>query len=120
MTSSSWIFSPHSAPPGPPGELITDYRSRLALEQFQAAERRQLDLAEQSSALNAPDVRIRAWEKAHGLRLPDDSAHPVLSVVAASTHLTIEQVREEQQRRAQRAAARAATKGSIPPAASAA
>ena len=99
MTSSSWILSPHSAPPASPGELMTDYRSRLALEQFQAAERRERELAEQSSALNAPEVRIRAWEQAHGLKLPRDSAHPVLSVVAAVTHLTLEQVHEEQRRR---------------------
>jgi hypothetical protein len=99
MTSSSWILSPHSAPPASPGELMTDYRSRLALEQFQAAERRERELAEQSSALNAPEVRIRAWEQAHGLKLPRDAAHPVLSVVAAVTHLTLEQVHEEQRRR---------------------
>ena len=99
MTSSSWIFSPSAASTSTPGELLTDYRSRLALEQFQAAERRQGELAEQSSALNAPGVRIRAWEKTHGLRLPADLAHPVLRAVAASTNLTLEQVQEEQRRR---------------------
>lgn len=99
MTSTSWIFSPSSVPPATPGELITDYRSRLALEQFQAAERRKSELAEQSSALNAPEVRIRAWEKAHGLRLPADPAHPVLRFVSAVTRLTLDQVHAEQERR---------------------
>jgi hypothetical protein len=99
MSSSSWIFNPSAVSTAAPGELLSDYRSRLALEQSQAAERRQGELAEQSSALNAPGVRIRAWEKTHGLRLPRDSAHPVLRVVASSTHLTLEQVQEEQRLR---------------------
>jgi hypothetical protein len=83
--------------------MVMDYRSRLALEQFQAEERRRQALAEQSSSLNAPDVRIRAWEKAHGLRLPDDPSHPVLRVVAQATRLALDQVLEEQQQRAARA-----------------
>jgi hypothetical protein len=99
MNSSSWLFSPHSAPPAAPGELIKDYRSRLALEQFRAEERRQAEMAEQSSTLNSPEVRIRAWEKVHGVRLPVDPAHPVLVVVASATELTLEQVQEEQRRR---------------------
>lgn len=99
MTSSSWLFSPQSAPPATPGELINDYRSRLALEQFRAAERRQQEMAEQSSTLNPPEVRIRAWERVHGVRLPADPAHPVLRVVASATELTLAQVQEEQRKR---------------------
>jgi hypothetical protein len=30
-------------------------------------------------------VRIRAWEKVHGLRMPADSAHPILEVIAGDT-----------------------------------
>jgi hypothetical protein len=99
MNSSSWLFSPNTAPPASAGELIKDYRSRLALEQFRAEERRQREMAEQSSTLNPPEVRIRAWEKVHGVRLPVDPAHPVLLVVATATDLTLEQVQEEQRKR---------------------
>lgn len=83
---------------------MSDYRSRLALEQFQAFERRQVELAEQRSALNTPCVRIRAWEKVHSLKLPADAAHPVLRAVAAATHLTLGEVREEQRRRSEQVA----------------
>jgi hypothetical protein len=82
-----------------PGELITDYRVRLALEQTQADERRRLELLELSATANAPATRIRAWERTHGLSLPSGEAHPVLKSVAAATRLSLEQVREEQRRR---------------------
>lgn len=82
-----------------PGELITDYRVRLALEQTQADERRRTELLELSAASNAPATRIRAWERTHGLTLPSGPAHPVLHSVAAATRLSLEQVQEEQRRR---------------------
>ena len=63
-----------------------------------------LELAEQRSEVNPPEVRIRAWEKVHGLRLPADAAHPILDVIAVSTRLTLEQVQEEQRARAARRA----------------
>ena len=82
-----------------PGELASEYRARLAEERAEAEERRRLELLGLSSTANAPQARIRAWEKTHGLTLPRDAAHPVLTSVAAATHLTLDQVREEQQRR---------------------
>jgi len=82
-----------------PGELPADYRVRLAEERAEADERRRLELLDLSSAANAPDARIRAWERAHGLTLPRAASHPVLMSVAAATHLTLEQVQEEQRRR---------------------
>jgi hypothetical protein len=82
-----------------PGELASDYRVRQAVERAEADERRRLGLLELSSAANAPAARIRAWERAHGLTLPRGASHPVLSSVAAATHLTLQQVREEQTRR---------------------
>ena len=84
-----------------PGELPSDYRVRLALERAEADERRRIELLDLASAANAPDARIRAWERTHGLTLPRDESHPVLNSVAAATHLTLEQVREEQRRRLQ-------------------
>ena len=81
-------------------EPLADYRTRIALEQQRAAERRELDRAEQCSVLNSPGARISAWEKVHGVRLPADPGHQVLRSVALATHLTLEQVRAEQIKRA--------------------
>ena len=82
-----------------PGDLTKTPAERLAHEEFERAEKRRQELAEQRSELNSPDVRIRTWEKVHQLRLPSDPAHPILDVIAISTRLTLEQVREEQRTR---------------------
>jgi len=42
----------------------------------------------------------------HGLRLPADSTHPILEVIATDTRLTLAEVREEQQARAAESTAR--------------
>ena len=99
MAMDSWIPNRASGPAPIAGELITDYRARLAHEQTQAVERKRLELAEQSSVLNAPDVRIRIWERLHGVALPRDPNHRLLTVVAADTGLMIDQVYEEQRNR---------------------
>jgi hypothetical protein len=85
--------------PHPAIELVRTHAERIALEELERAQRRRLELAEQRSDLNPPDVRIRAWEKLHALRLPRDPGHPVLIVVAISTGLTLSQVRAEQSAR---------------------
>ncbi len=114
MSSPSWVFSSHASTAGTAGELISDYRSRLALKQAEDAELRQQGLAEQTSEFNIPEARIRAWEKSYGLRLPREVTHSVLQVVADATHLTLEQVHEEQRRRsAERAAPTAAASGTL-------
>ena len=82
-----------------PGELISEYRTRLALQQSVVEERRRAELLELTATENTPTARIRAWERTHGLTLPRGAAHPVLNSVAAATSLTIEQVRDEQSRR---------------------
>ena len=82
-----------------PGELPSDYRVRLAVEQAHSDERRRLELLELSATANAPDARIRAWERTHGLTLPRGAAHPVLNSIAAATRLTLDQVQDEQRRR---------------------
>src|SRR5688572_21370839 len=89
----------NNVPPMIPGELISDYRVRLALEQVHADERRRAELSELTATANAPDARIRAWERTHGLSLPRNAGHPVLNAVAAATRLTLEQVHAEQLRR---------------------
>ena len=80
-------------------EPIRTHAERLAFEELERAQRRRLELAEQRSDLNPPDVRIRAWEKVHALRLPGDPSHPVLDVIAIATGLTLAQVQDEQRAR---------------------
>jgi hypothetical protein len=88
------------------------FRARFELAEEERANQRRLELAVQRSDLSSPDERIRSWEKLHGLRLPSDSAHPVLDVIAASTRLTLAEVKAEQRARASRAAARLETESS--------
>ena len=89
----------------PTTEVIRTYAERMAHEAEERLQKRQLMLAEQCSSANPPDVRIRAWERAHALCLPSNAGHPVLRIVATCTGLTIAQVQEEQlARRARRTA----------------
>ena len=85
------------------GDLVNP-AERIAREEYERAEKRRQELAEQRSELNPPEVRIRTWERIHQLRMPTDPAHPILDVIAVSTRLTLEEVREEQRMRAARGA----------------
>jgi len=85
-------------------DLTKTPAERLAHEEYERAEKRRRELAEQRSELNPPDVRIRTWEKIHQLRLPSEPTHPILGVIALSTRLTLQDVQEEQRTRAARAA----------------
>lgn len=85
-------------------ELLFDYRKRRALEDSERTEKKRADSAEQSSILNTADVRIRAWEKVHHLRMPSDPSHPALAAIAAVTQLTLEEIRSEQRLRIARSA----------------
>jgi hypothetical protein len=88
----------------PRTDLVKTPAERLAHEEFERTEKRRQELAEQRSDLNPPEVRIRTWERIHALRLPSDPAHPILDVIAISTRLTLEEVRQEQRSRAARSA----------------
>jgi hypothetical protein len=88
-------FYPHAGSDA----VKVDYRTRFAIEQEERAEQRRQDLEQQCSEFNSARVRVRAWEKAHGLRLPDDAAHPILNVIARATRLTLAEVLAEQQAR---------------------
>jgi hypothetical protein len=72
----------------------------LVHQQAEAAERRRVDLAEQSSRLKTPEERIRIWERIHEVTLPKDPAHRLVEIIATNTGLTDADVRDEQQRRA--------------------
>jgi hypothetical protein len=90
------------------GLTLNDYAVLVHLSESGPGGLRMSDLAEQSSALNCADLRIRAWEKVHGLRMPSDSKHPVLYAIATATQLTLAEVQNEQRLRyAGRAAAEA-------------
>ena len=98
------VFDPradgrHSEPPLSTGEWLADHRARLALEESQRLERKQQELLELVSERNTPAERIRIWERRHGLTLPRDTNHRLLTIVAAATELALHQVQEEQQRR---------------------
>jgi hypothetical protein len=86
--------------PTPGDDSMMDFRARLVHQQAEAAERRRLDLAEQSSRLKTAEERIRIWERIHEVTLPRDSAHNLVEIIAANTGLTEADVRGEQQRRA--------------------
>ncbi len=108
-------FKP-SASPGrtisPPGDdPMMDFRARLVHQQAEAAERRRLDLAEQSSRLKSAEERIKIWERIHEVALPRSTAHNLVDIIAANTGLTDADVREEQQRRAALKAAAADAAG---------
>lgn len=101
MSSNPSNFSSRLSPPADHADAPTDYSARIMREQNEEAERAQRERIEQSSELNTPAMRIRAWERLHRLTLPRGPAHAVLDVVARATRLTLEQVREEQRRRSE-------------------
>lgn len=80
-------------------ELLADHRERLALEEEERARKRTSQFEELRSEVNSVPVRIRAWEKMHGLRLPSDPAHPILRVIASTTGISLSCLREEQRAR---------------------
>jgi hypothetical protein len=99
MSSTSWVLTSVEPAGRGPRELLSDYRARQEREEYERAERRRAELEDQRSSGNPPDVRIRAWEKVHGLQLPSDPEHPVLDVIAIATRLTMAEVLEEQRAR---------------------
>ena len=81
-----------------PGEL-NDHRARRAAIEFEARERRRLELAEQVATQYTPEQRIQILERLHELSLPKKSNHPLVRIIASDTELTIEDIRDEQRRR---------------------
>jgi hypothetical protein len=97
-----WSFDNGGSRPRSESEITRDYRAQAVRAEEEKAEQRRLRSAELHSDMNTPEMRIRSWEKLYGLRLPVDANHPVLDVIAVSTHLTLDQVRDEQRARAAR------------------
>jgi hypothetical protein len=80
-------------------ELLADHRERLTLEEEERERKRTSQFEELRSEVNSVPVRIRAWEKMHGLRLPSDPTHPILRVIASTTGVSLAHLREEQEAR---------------------
>lgn len=102
MSSSSWLFTKESLPPRSESVTLQKRAEEVAAEQFERAEKRRVALAELSSEISSASARISAWEKLYGLRLPSDSEHVVLTVIARSTGLTLAEIRNEQRLRNER------------------
>jgi len=101
MSSNLWSLGSLLPPAADHADPTTGYPARIMREQTEEAERARRERIEQSSELNTPEMRIRAWERLHRLTLPRGSAHAVLDVIAKATRLTLEQVHEEQRRRSE-------------------
>jgi hypothetical protein len=90
-------------------ELLTDHRERLLFDAEERVRERTRQYEELRSEFNSAQVRIRAWEKMHGLRLPTSPDHPILEVIASATGVSLAVLREEQQTRRSKPAQPAAT-----------
>lgn len=97
-------FSGESSP-RPASEIAAERREQIAAEQAALQARKDRNLLKQTAMETTPETRIALWEERHGLGLPRDPKHPLMQFVAESTGLQLEQVLEEQQRRALRRAA---------------
>ena len=80
-------------------DALTDDRKRREFEQHERDRVRALQYEELRSEFSSTEVRVRAWEKLHGLRLPMSSSHPVLHVISAATGIPIAALHDEQQAR---------------------
>lgn len=92
------------APSRPASEIAAERREQIAADLAAMQERKDRDLVQQTALESSPETRIQLWERRHGLALPRNPQHALLPFVAASTGLQIEQVLEEQTRRALRRA----------------
>jgi len=81
-------------------DAFPDFRARAERAAREAAERREQALVGQRSADNTNDARVRIWERLHQVTLPRDPAHPILTLIAKQTGMSIADVRAVQMQRA--------------------
>jgi hypothetical protein len=81
------------------GASRNECRERAAEIKAEQEAQRHRAKSEQSSDRYTAQERIRLWESLHGAQLPRAANHPVLSVIAVQTALTVDQVRAEQEHR---------------------
>lgn len=79
---------------------ILDYRARAERLRLETEQQRQRALHDQCDPDNAPETRVRIWEKLHQVRLPKDPSHAILAVVAQQTGLELQAIIEVQRLRA--------------------
>jgi hypothetical protein len=79
---------------------IGDRRAAALREEQERVEIRQSRIDALSSPFSEPHERIRLWEELHGVRLPRAADHSLVRVIAHRTSLTVQQVQDEQRRRA--------------------
>jgi hypothetical protein len=84
----------------PAAEVAAERKEQATLELAAVQADKERLLARQRSIDTPPATRIALWESRHGLALPRDPKHPLMSVIAESTHLGVEQVLAEHRRRA--------------------
>lgn len=87
-------------------DRVADRRLEIAAREAAEDERKREELFQQSAATNSAEMRIRIWERRHGLALPRDPDHPLLQRVARATGLSLADVQEEQRQRLSAAAER--------------
>jgi hypothetical protein len=78
----------------------SDRRAAIQREELQREAARKEELASQSSPLHTPEDRIRIWERLHAISLPKSATHKLVRVIATQTELSVQQVQDEQRRRA--------------------
>jgi hypothetical protein len=78
----------------------SDRRAAVMREEQERAAERKEQLASQSSPLHGPEDRIRIWERLHALALPRSGTHKLVRLIAMQTELSVQQVQDEQRRRA--------------------
>ena len=86
-------------------ELMLDHQARAERARLDAEQQRQRSISDQRDAANAPEVRVRIWEKLHQVRLPKSPTHAILAKVASDTGLGLAAVLEVQSARVQPPAA---------------
>ena len=96
MPVSRQPFDLGSAAPGG----VADFRLQVQRAEQERVALRESELEAQVSPIKDARERIEIWERLHALRLPRAQNHSLINVIATQTQLTIEQVREEQSRRA--------------------
>jgi len=108
------LIPPNSAGRSSPAtDAVADHRERRKLEEQERELQRTQRIEELRSEFNSTAVRVRAWEKLHGLRFPTSSNSPVLHVISAATGIPVEALRDEQDARRAARTARPAAQVSV-------
>jgi hypothetical protein len=83
----------------PNDEIVAEHKERIAAQHRAEQADKEVQLSRQRSVDTPPATRIALWESRHGLAMPRDSNHPLISLIALGTGLKLEQVLAEHHRR---------------------